>query len=309
MSTGKRRPNLRLLRSSLILDQGNTRTTRHGDCLRLCTYNARTVSTDGDLHVLLGAAEGIKFQVIALQETKCRSSDVRQMNDGTLVIRGEKAPSRGDRHNGENHVNYEMLLRGLRACAERATKELLERRNTLRLDTNASHIERKRKILEAAQRRTSLQKCHRDLREYNIPLAFFLSEDGTRTSSCHEMEIITVRFYSNLLRSSTPLSSPIILAGRKDSRPAKDLANRPYPLEIDREDLLTYRPICLMSVLYKEELNRRMRAAWALFAIVREATDQLTDQDLLAHLFDSTVLPALRSGDVPDTAATSAAYY
>ncbi|KAK6732101.1 hypothetical protein RB195_016466 [Necator americanus] len=43
----------------------------------------------------------------------------------------------------------------------------------------------------------------------------------------------------------------------------------------------------------KEELNRRMRAAWATFAAVREATDQLTDRDLRAHLFDSTVLPAL----------------
>ncbi|KAK6726997.1 hypothetical protein RB195_004977 [Necator americanus] len=42
-----------------------------------------------------------------------------------------------------------------------------------------------------------------------------------------------------------------------------------------------------------EEVNRRMRAAWAAFAAVREATDQLTDQDLRAHLFDSTVLPAL----------------
>ncbi|KAK6763639.1 hypothetical protein RB195_024091 [Necator americanus] len=36
-----------------------------------------------------------------------------------------------------------------------------------------------------------------------------------------------------------------------------------------------------------------MRAAWAALASVREATDQLTDQDLRAHLFDSTVLPAL----------------
>ncbi|KAK6755618.1 hypothetical protein RB195_014160 [Necator americanus] len=50
--------------------------------------------------------------------------------------------------------DYEILLRGLRACAERAskprttnldrisktTKELLERRRTLRLDPNASHI-------------------------------------------------------------------------------------------------------------------------------------------------------------------------
>ncbi|KAK6760750.1 hypothetical protein RB195_021991 [Necator americanus] len=94
MATGERRSNLRLLRTSLILDQGDTRTTRHGDCLRLCTYNARTVSTDADLHALLGAAERIKFHVIALQETKCRRSDVRQMNDGTLVIRGEKVPSR-----------------------------------------------------------------------------------------------------------------------------------------------------------------------------------------------------------------------
>ncbi|KAK6733203.1 hypothetical protein RB195_017142 [Necator americanus] len=93
MTTGERRSNLRLFRKSLILDQGDTCTTRHGDCLRVCTYNARTVSTDADQHALLGAAERIKFHVIALQETKCRGSDVRQMN-GTLVIRGEKVPSR-----------------------------------------------------------------------------------------------------------------------------------------------------------------------------------------------------------------------
>ncbi|KAK6749393.1 hypothetical protein RB195_001790 [Necator americanus] len=94
MATGEQRSNLRLLRTSLILDQGDTRTTRHGECLRLCTYNARTVSTDADLHVLLRATERIKFHVIALQETKCRRSDVQQMSDGTLVIRGEKVTSR-----------------------------------------------------------------------------------------------------------------------------------------------------------------------------------------------------------------------
>ncbi|KAK6748154.1 hypothetical protein RB195_001027 [Necator americanus] len=57
----------------------------------------------------------------------------------------------------------------------------------------------------------------------------------------------------------------------------------------------------------KEELNRRMRAAWAALAAVREATDQLTDQDLRAHLFDSTVLPALcyAAKTWADTAATS----
>ncbi|KAK6761006.1 hypothetical protein RB195_022178 [Necator americanus] len=39
-------------------------------------------------------AKRIKFHMIALQETKCRRSDVRQMNDGTFVICGEKVPSR-----------------------------------------------------------------------------------------------------------------------------------------------------------------------------------------------------------------------
>ncbi|KAK6749394.1 hypothetical protein RB195_001791 [Necator americanus] len=57
----------------------------------------------------------------------------------------------------------------------------------------------------------------------------------------------------------------------------------------------------------REELNRRMRAAWAAFAAVREATDQLTDQDLRAHLFDSTVPPALcyAAETWTDTAVTS----
>ncbi|KAK6757974.1 hypothetical protein RB195_015662 [Necator americanus] len=50
-----------------------------------------------------------------------------------------------------------------------------------------------------------------------------------------------------------------------------------------------------------------MRAAWTAFAAVREATDQLTDHDLRAHLFDSTVLPALcyAAETWADTAATS----
>ena len=60
----------------------------------LCTYNARTVSTNADLHALLDAAEHINYHIIALQETKSRKKDVRQMSDGTLIIRGEKVPSR-----------------------------------------------------------------------------------------------------------------------------------------------------------------------------------------------------------------------
>ncbi|KAK6737203.1 hypothetical protein RB195_019726 [Necator americanus] len=107
----------------------------------------------------------------------------------------------------------------------------------MRNDPNASHIEwlllntscrkalqedlpkyREKKILEAAQRRTSLKKCSRDLGEYNIPLAALLSEDGTGTSSHREMKIITERLYSNLFRSSTPGPSPIITTGEAPPR-------------------------------------------------------------------------------------------
>ena len=42
-----------------------------------------------------------------------------------------------------------------------------------------------------------------------------------------------------------------------------------------------------------EELGRRQRAAWTAFGPLREVTNQITDSSLRAHLFDSTVLPAL----------------
>ncbi|KAK6735301.1 hypothetical protein RB195_018475 [Necator americanus] len=251
----------------------------------------------------------------------------------------EDSLSQGDWHIEEDpNVDYEMLLRGLRACAERASKprttnldrisktteEFLERRRALRLDPNASHIERsvantscrkalqedlskyREKILDAAQRSTSLNKCRRDLREYNTPLAALLSEDGTRTSSRHEMEIITERFYSEFSRLSTPVSSPIIPTGEVPPRilpsevrvtiksmepataPGPDFISADFlragghPLHVilaahmtsylqkeripgqwktsrtvlihkkgDREDFRNYRPICLLSVLYK----------------------------------------------------------
>ncbi|KAK6760421.1 hypothetical protein RB195_021767 [Necator americanus] len=195
----------------------------------------------------------------------------------------EDSLSQGDWHIEEDpNVDCEMLLRRLRACAERAskprttnldrisktTKELLERR-VLRLDPNASHIER---LVANTSSRKALQEdllAYRDLREYNISLAALLREDRTRTSSRREMEIVTERFYSNLFRSSTPVSSPIIPTGeapprilpsevrvaiknmkqnkspstscnlssaldilpseRKDPRTVEDLANRSYP--------------------------------------------------------------------------------
>ena len=60
----------------------------------LCIYNAKTVSTNADLYALLDAAERIKYHIIALRETKSRKKYVRQMSDGTLIIRSEDVPSR-----------------------------------------------------------------------------------------------------------------------------------------------------------------------------------------------------------------------
>ncbi|VDM61826.1 unnamed protein product [Angiostrongylus costaricensis] len=94
VTNGERPENLGLRKTSLEPDLTNIRTKCHGNCFLLCMYSARTFSTDAGLHVLLGAADCIGFHVIALQETKIKKTDIRQLNKGTLVIRGEKVPSR-----------------------------------------------------------------------------------------------------------------------------------------------------------------------------------------------------------------------
>ena len=92
------------------------------------------------------------------------------------------------------------------------------------LDLNASHAERlianvscrralqedlrkyrQSRILEAAERKSSIKKCRRDLQEYHVPLTALINEDGSPTSSRCEMESITERFYTDLFRSSTPV--------------------------------------------------------------------------------------------------------
>ncbi|KAK6749600.1 hypothetical protein RB195_001920 [Necator americanus] len=209
---------------------------------RWCLFDVSAVSSfcSGSDHRLLPAK--IRSSHTMEKNICYRQRRRKEVEDCVL----EDSLSQGDWHIEEDpHVDYEMLFRGLRVCAERAskprttnldripknTKELLERRRVLRLDPNASHLERlvantscrkalqedllnyKQKILEAAQRKMSLKICCRDLREYNIPLAALLTEDGTRAPSHCEMEIITERFYSNHFRSSTPVSSSIIPTG------------------------------------------------------------------------------------------------
>lgn len=78
--------NVRLHRTSLILDQQDTNRTRHRDCHMICTYNARTVSSNAYLHALLKAAGSINFRVIALQETRAWKNGAQHRRGGTLVI-------------------------------------------------------------------------------------------------------------------------------------------------------------------------------------------------------------------------------
>ncbi|KAK6761760.1 hypothetical protein RB195_022731 [Necator americanus] len=196
---------------------------------RWCLLDVSVVPTfcSGSDHRLLRAK-------IRVSHTMEKNICYRQRRKKEVVYEDcvlEHSLSQGAWHIKEDpNADYEMLLRGLQTCAERAskprttnldrisktTKELLERSRTL--DPYSSHTERQKKILEAAQRRASLNKCRRDLREYNISLEALLSEDGTRTSSRREMEIITKRFYSNLFRSSAPVSIAIVPTGEAAQR-------------------------------------------------------------------------------------------
>ncbi|KAK6729680.1 hypothetical protein RB195_006619 [Necator americanus] len=94
MATGERPSNLRLLRTFVILDQCDACATRHEDSLRPCTYNARTVSTDTDLHALFRAGERIKIDVTALRETDSRKERPRTGDRQYAAISGEETPSR-----------------------------------------------------------------------------------------------------------------------------------------------------------------------------------------------------------------------
>ncbi|VDM61355.1 unnamed protein product [Angiostrongylus costaricensis] len=144
--------------------------------------------------------------------------------------------------------DYELLVEGLKSCAEFVsvlqarrsdrisitTKELLEKRSKLNLDPNATRLAwlvisadcrralqedlqrcKQKKILEAAEKKSSLKKFRRDLCDYNVPPSALMSEDEIVKTSRHEMELIAETFYTNLFRSTIPVSGPSIPAGEK----------------------------------------------------------------------------------------------
>ncbi|KAK6764043.1 hypothetical protein RB195_024393 [Necator americanus] len=121
---------------------------------RWCLLDASVVPSfcSGSDHCLLRAKIRSSH---AMEKNICYQQRKRKevVSDNCVL---EDSLSQGDWYIEEDpNVDYEMLLRGLRASAERAlkprttnfdrilktTKELLERRRTLRLDPNASHIE------------------------------------------------------------------------------------------------------------------------------------------------------------------------
>ncbi|KAK6752869.1 hypothetical protein RB195_003957 [Necator americanus] len=68
MLDGERKSKLKLVRKSSTIDHGVTCTGRHGDCFRLCTYNARTVSTDADLHAYSSTPAADETELYAFHE-------------------------------------------------------------------------------------------------------------------------------------------------------------------------------------------------------------------------------------------------
>ncbi|KIH57894.1 hypothetical protein ANCDUO_11910 [Ancylostoma duodenale] len=74
-----------------------TRTVRHwepqkrfGQCLDICTYHCRSAASEADLRTLLHLAKKIRYDVVCPQETKTKASYARRMENGELLIMGQK---------------------------------------------------------------------------------------------------------------------------------------------------------------------------------------------------------------------------
>ncbi|EYB89110.1 hypothetical protein Y032_0236g3230 [Ancylostoma ceylanicum] len=99
---------------------------------------------------------------------------------------------------------------------------LLEKRKAVKLDPNGTHLEkvitgkacriaikeslrdyRQTKLLEAAETKSSIERCKRDLNDQRNVVAAPENKEGTMQSSRRVMENMVQQFYTELLRSST----------------------------------------------------------------------------------------------------------
>lgn len=90
-ATGERRSNLRRsMGRHDQMDLETERSKRRAASLFIASYNARTLSSECDLEAFLYATQDLRYDIIALQETKRRNQFTQQRTNGPLIILGEK---------------------------------------------------------------------------------------------------------------------------------------------------------------------------------------------------------------------------
>ncbi|KAK6058573.1 endonuclease/exonuclease/phosphatase family protein [Cooperia oncophora] len=70
--------------------QPRLRRRRMNDYLDICTYNCRTLSMEASLRTLLHQSRKIRYDIICLQETKAKEAFTRKMDEGQLLVIGQK---------------------------------------------------------------------------------------------------------------------------------------------------------------------------------------------------------------------------
>ncbi|KAF8355647.1 hypothetical protein PRIPAC_97270 [Pristionchus pacificus] len=99
---GPPEPPARTRRGHLISEQTSghlqtpdlQRTPRHDQDLRICSLNARTLASEASIATLESTLEGLRYDVVCLQETKARTLTERTLRDGARLILGPKVPSK-----------------------------------------------------------------------------------------------------------------------------------------------------------------------------------------------------------------------
>ncbi|WKY12022.1 hypothetical protein Q1695_003521 [Nippostrongylus brasiliensis] len=107
--------------------------------------------------------------------------------------------------------------------------ELLEQRRAVKLDPNASHLERvtiskacrlavkesiqaygRLKLLEAAKKGSSIMRCKRDLCDQMAVMSALMDKDGVTQTSRRAIEAVVQDFYTDLFRSSIPVAKCVM---------------------------------------------------------------------------------------------------
>uniref|UniRef100_A0A0K0CXU0 Uncharacterized protein n=1 Tax=Angiostrongylus cantonensis TaxID=6313 RepID=A0A0K0CXU0_ANGCA len=158
--------------------------------------------------------------------------------------------------------NRELTSELVKQCRQALKEDLKERRAAV--------------MVEAAKPGKSIRKASQSFASYKTKMIALRRPDGIITASRKAMEKIVHEFYSNLLDNHAYLPS--------------------YEIKEDRYVV----PLIGMNNIMNDlapELSRRKRAAWGAFKSIEDVVKRTKNTRLRAHLFDSTVLPALTRMD------------